>query len=72
MLTLHLDLNSIGFVLMKIQFWQPGFGMKKCSHALLGRVSFAGLTVGTVCAIWLAAEYSDVSEYGVVLSMLGF
>ena len=72
LLTLHLGLNCIVFVLMHIQLWKPGYGKHKRSHALLGRVSFACLTVGTVCAIGLAAEHSDVREYGGVLSMLGF
>lgn len=60
------------FALIHIQLWRPGIDEHKKSHALLGRVSFACLTVGTACAIWLAAEHSNVSEYGGELSMLGF
>jgi len=68
----HLTFNSIVFVLMHIQLWRPGTGANARLHAYLGRVSFASLTIGTVCAIWLAASHGSVDEYGGNLSMYGF
>ena len=68
----HLAFNSIVFVLMHIQLWRPGSGANATLHAYLGRVSFACLTIGTVCAIWLAASHGSVDEYGGNLSMYGF
>ena len=68
----HLTFNSIVFVLMHIQLWRPGSGVNPAQHAYLGRVSFVCLTIGTVCAIWLAASHGAVSEYGGNLSMYGF
>ena len=68
----HLAFNSIVFVLMHIQILWPGTGSNPARHRSLGRVSFALLTVGTICAIWLAAEHGPVTEYGGSLSMYGF
>jgi len=68
----HLTFNSIVFVLMHIQLWRPGTGANATLHAYLGRVSFACLTIGTVCAICPAASHGSVDEYGGNLSMYGF
>ena len=68
----HLTFNSIVFVLMHIQLWRPGTAANATLHAYLGRVSFACLTIGTVCAIWLSASHGSVDEYGGNLSMYGF
>jgi hypothetical protein len=68
----HLTFNSIVFVLMHFQLWRPGTGVNPALHASLGRISFACLTIGTICAIWLAASHGSVSEYGGNLSMYGF
>jgi len=68
----HLSFNSIVFVLMHIQLSRPGTGANAAMHSYLGKISFACLTVGTVCAIWLAASHGSVNEYGGNLSMYGF
>lgn len=68
----HLVLNSIVFVLMHVQMLRPGTAAHAPLHRLLGRVSFLCLTVGTVCAVWLAAEHGPVREYGGDLSKYGF
>ena len=68
----HLIFNSLVFVLMHIQLLRPGTGNNKVWHRAIGRISFAFLTIGTVCAIWLAAEHGPVGEYGGSLSMYGF
>ena len=68
----HLSFNSIVFVLMHIQLSRPGTGANAAMHSYLGKISFACLTIGTVCAIWLAASHGSVNEYGGNLSMYGF
>jgi hypothetical protein len=68
----HLIFNSLVFVLMHVQLLRPGTGNNKAWHRVIGRVSFAFLTIGTICAIWLAAEHGPVGEYGGSLSMYGF
>lgn len=66
----HLICNSVVFVLMHIQLARPGGSSSW--HKLLGRTSFAFLTVGTGCAVWLASEHGPVGEYGGSLSAWGF
>ena len=68
----HLTFNSIVFVLMHIQILRPGTGDNRVRHQALGRISFACLTFGTICAIWLASEHASVGEYGGSLAMYGF
>ena len=68
----HLTFNSIVFVLMHVQLWRTGAGSHAAWHKIIGRVSFACLTVGTVCALWLAGSHGSVGEYGGNLSMYGF
>jgi Predicted membrane protein (DUF2306) len=72
----HLSFNSIVFVLMHVQLWRPGTGIGAASHSAwhkkIGRISFACLTIGTVCALWLAGSHGSVSQYGGNLSMYGF
>jgi len=68
----HLIFNSVVFVLMHVQLFRPGTGSNPQWHRAIGRVSFGFLTVGTICAIWLAAEHGSVTEYGGTLSMVGF
>ncbi len=70
----HQSFNSIVFVLMHVQLWRPGgvVGSNASSHKTIGRISFACLTVGTLCALWLASSHGSVSEYGGNLSMVGF
>lgn len=68
----HIAFNSIVFVLMHIQLLRPGTGRNRGWHQAIGRTSFALLTVGTICAVWLASEHGPVSEYGGNLSMVGF
>jgi len=68
----HLTFNSIVFVLMHIQLLRPGTGDNPAWHRAIGRVSFVLLTLGTICALWLASEHGPVGEYGGNLSMYGF
>lgn len=68
----HLGMNSIVFVLMHIQLFRPGYGQHKAMHAILGRVSYVLLTIGTICAVILASQHGDVESYGGRLSTYGF
>ena len=68
----HLIFNSLVFVLMHVQLFRPGTGSNPPLHRMIGRASFGALTIGTICAIWLAAEHGPVVEYGGNLSMVGF
>ncbi len=72
LLYIHIGFNSIAFVLMHYQLMRPGNAGNRARHRLVGRVSFAALTAGTFCAVWLAAEHGSVSEYGGNLAMIGF
>jgi len=66
----HILCNSIVFVLMHVQLFYPGG--RGANHALLGRISFAILTGGVVCASVLASQHGTVGEYGGALSTWGF
>lgn len=68
----HLTFNSIVFVLTHVQIWRPGTGSNAAWHKIIGRISFSCLTIGTVCALWLAGSHGSVGEYGGNLSMYGF
>ena len=68
----HIAFNSIVFVLMHIQLAKPGGGANASLHKLLGRVSFACLTLGTLCALVLASQHGPVTSYGGSLSTFGF
>ena len=68
----HIFFNSIAFVLVHIQLARPGIGDRRNRHRMLGRISFAVLTLGTICAVWLASEHGAVDEYGAQLAELGF
>lgn len=68
----HIIFNSIVFVLLHIQLFRPGFGSNRGWHRMIGRTSFGLLTVGTVCAIWLASEHGAVAAYGGNMAMVGF
>lgn len=68
----HLGMNSIVFVLMHIQMFKPGYAKHKKMHAILGRISYACLTIGTLCAVILAAQHGSVVSYGGSLATYGF
>ena len=74
LLYLHIAFNSVTFVLMHWQLARPGSGneRQRNRHRLIGRVTFSTLTLGTLCAIILAAEHRSVGEYGGNLAMTGF
>jgi len=72
LLYIHIALNSVAFVLMHWQLFRPGTRANKRSHQMIGRVSFAFLTGGTIAAVWMASEHSEVSEYGGLWAELGF
>lgn len=66
----HIICNSIVFVLMHVQLFYPGG--TSAGHKALGRVTFAVLTIGVGCAVWLASQHGPVGEYGGAASMWGF
>ena len=68
----HIFFNTIAFVLMHYQLLRPGTGSNPARHRLVGRISFAAVSIGTFFAVWLASEHGEVSEYGGNLAMLGF
>lgn len=68
----HIVFNSIVFVLMHVQLFRPGYGETQTNHRLLGRISFACLTISLFCAVWLASEHGAVPEYGGLAAQFGF
>jgi len=68
----HLVCNTAVFLLMHYQLAHPGRGASQAAHRQLGRVAFVLLTIGTVCAVWLASEHDGVGPYGGALSRYGF
>lgn len=66
----HIAFNTIAFVLMHVQLFRPGG--RSARHATIGRVTFAALTLGTICAVWLASEHGAVPEYGGLWAEIGF
>lgn len=68
----HIGFNTISFVLMHFQLLRPGTSGNANRHRMIGRVSFASLTLGTIAALWLAAEHGPVGEYGGYMSTFGF
>ncbi|MDJ0612680.1 MAG: DUF2306 domain-containing protein [Rhizobiaceae bacterium] len=68
----HLTCNSIVFILMHIQMMKSGFAENANMHRLLGRISFALLTIGVGCAVWLASEHGAVPSYGGAMAEYGF
>lgn len=66
----HIVANSLVFIILHIQMLRPGGSA--ASHKLLGRISFAILTVGVGCAVWLASQHGPVEEYGGAWSAWGF
>lgn len=68
----HIGLNTVAFVLTHMQLMWPGNGAHPKRHKIIGRISFVAVTLGTICAIWLASQHASVPEYGGILSMLGF
>jgi len=68
----HIFFNSVAFALLHVQLLRPGTGVHRRGHRSIGRVAFGSVTLGTVFAVWLASEHGSVSEYGGLLSQLGF
>lgn len=69
----HIFFNTVAFVLLHVQLWRPGTeGVWKQRHTWLGRLTFASVTVGVACAVWLASEHGAVPEYGGLWSTYGF
>lgn len=68
----HLICNTIVFLLVHYQIARPGTGSNPSFHRFLGRFSFLCITIGTVCAAWLASEHGSVGEYGGELAKYGF
>ena len=68
----HIAFNSIAFVLMHLQLARPGVGADRGRHQVLGRLTFAAVTIGTFFAVWLASQHGDVDDYGGILAQLGF
>lgn len=72
LLRLHIGFNTLAFVLMHAQLLGPRAFKRRSTHRIVGRVSFAAITVGTFCAVWLASEHGSVSEYGGLAAEFGF
>ncbi|MGB5755932.1 MAG: DUF2306 domain-containing protein, partial [Acidimicrobiales bacterium] len=68
----HIFFNSTAFVLLHVQLWRPGTGDNRDRHRLIGRISFAAVTLGTLFAVWLSTQHGSVEEYGGNMSMVGF
>ena len=68
----HIAFNSIAFVLMHFQLFRPGFGENRAQHRLVGRITFASLTLSVICATWLASQHGSVTAYGGNLAVFGF
>lgn len=68
----HIFFNSIAFVLMHYQLMRPGTGSNRDRHRRIGRATFGALTIGTICAVWMASEHGAVEEYGGIFAELGF
>lgn len=68
----HIGFNSIAFVLMHFQLFRPGYGENRAAHRLVGRITFASLTLSVICATWLASQHGPVTEYGGSLAEYGF
>lgn len=68
----HLGMNTIVFVLMHVQLARQGQAEYRSMHRMLGRISFICLTIGTACAVTLAAQHGNVESYGGSLSTYGF
>ncbi len=68
----HIAFNTIAFILMHVQVLRPGTGANRTRHRTIGRVTFASLTLGTICALWMASEHHAVDSYGGIWAMLGF
>lgn len=68
----HIAFNSVAFVLMHFQLFRPGFGENRAQHRLVGRITFASLTLSVICATWLASQHGPVTEYGGPLAEYGF
>ena len=72
LLFLHIAFNSAALLLMHYQLARPGTGPHRRRHATVGRVTFAVLTLGTGCAVWLASEHGAVPDYGGIWAETGF
>lgn len=72
LLYLHIAFNSAALLLMHWQLARPGFGERRARHALVGRITFVVLTLGTGCAVVLASEHGAVPDYGGIWAETGF
>ena len=68
----HIGFNSIAFVLMHFQLFRPGYADNRNTHRLVGRLTFAALTLSLICSVWLASQHGSVVEYGGNLAEYGF
>ncbi len=66
----HIGANTVAFLLMHYQLARPGGSGGR--HRLIGRVGFGAITLGTVCAMLLAAQHGSVGEYQGAWSTWGF
>lgn len=68
----HLTCNTLAFLLLHVQMARPGGSFAGMSHKVLGRITFAFMTVGVICAVWLASQHGSVTEYGGGWAQYGF
>ncbi len=72
LLRAHIGFNTVAFILMHVQLLGPAAMKRRSTHKIVGRISFAAITAGTFCAVWLASEHGAVPEYGGFAAELGF
>jgi len=70
MLYSHIIFNTTTFLLLHVQMFKPGGS--SAWHKLIGRVTFASLTIALFCGGWLSSEFSSVPSYGGVWAQWGF
>ena len=68
----HVAFNSVSFALTHWQLLNPGNGKQRTLHRIVGRINFASITAGVLCATMMASEHGSVKEYGGDLSKYGF
>jgi len=66
----HIIFNTTTFLLLHVQMFKPGGS--SAWHKLIGRVTFASLTIALFCGGWLSSEFSLVPSYGAIWAQWGF
>ncbi len=72
LLYIHLTGNTLAFILLHAQMVRPGAPFAGIPHKILGRITFGFMTIGVICAVWLASQHGSVTEYGGGWAQYGF